>query len=523
MKDLSITDNATQAVAKINENFAERAIAAAGVNTQDVFLGYLEQNGNWVRQTCIVAAVAKGITYHFALPDAVVAKVEYGADNTLGSTSANISNGETLTLPTSAKANRISFARYTNGSVASLSVADATQMIADGKIRVYVDDADIITHNIAKEPMLRALAKLLNSGAASAAPLIAHISDTHGDAQRVKRFFDFCMRYGIDECVASGDIVMENHSDGSDYLFAAAEDTGCHVLMAIGNHEAEYTNSTLQIPNPSADENYGNHFAGHVADMGYHLNGDSDTTNRGYYYHDVPTKSLRFIVLDQYDGGVYGGGATTPSNGNMPKTQLEWFIATLKSTPAGYGVIVVMHSPENTIEGENKFFTTVPLSGSDSYSYANNGFYSDAKRPISKIIDAFISRSSFTDSFTVKVGGSSTGTITADFTSGVADGVEFICYLHGHRHQDRVGYLKKDTSGASLANNQLSINIVKGNAFGGFEDLPRYGVGVTQDAFNVYAIDRANKQVRIMRIGSNVKKDLTMRDYMVISYAPSNS
>jgi hypothetical protein len=207
----------------------------------------------------------------------------------------------------------------------------------------------------------------------------------------------------------------------------------------------------------------------------------------------------------------------------MNQTQITWFINTLKSTPANYGVIVSMHSPEsNIVDDGNKFFTTVPTTGNDgdAYSYADYGFYSDAARPISKIIDAFISRGSCSGMVSASYGGTQNVNISADFSSGVNTGVEFICYLNGHRHQDRIGFLKKDISGATLTNNQLNMNITAGFGIAGApDDIPRMGTGVTQDAFNVYAIDRVNKQVRIIRVGSNVKKDFTMRDYEVMNYA----
>lgn len=528
METLNITDNAERFVEKINTNFAEANSGGSNNGMQRVFLGPLEQNNSSVRMSCIIKPVDYGITYKFKLPDGISAVVNYGtSNNSTSSASSSITDGDTFTFPATACAYRITFSK----SGEMLALADVNTMVANGSIEITFEDLDVIAHNVDKEAMMFALAKMTyrqfpNSTGTNSeyyykkAPLIAHIGDPHGDAQRVYNFFKFCKHHGIDECVVSGDAVLYDGTDGSSYVFAAAAATGMHVIFTIGNHEA-------QGVTPAEAANFTRHIGTDKATENGYYKSAGVITDRGYYYHDITTKKIRIIVLDQYDGGVYGGGATTPSNGNMPKTQLEWFIATLKSTPAGYGVIVSMHSPESNIVNDgNKFFTAVPLSGNDGdcYSYADYGFYSDAKRPISKIVDAFISRSSLSDSYTVKVGGDSTGTITADFTSSVADGVEFIGYVNGHRHQDHIGYLKKDISGAAINNNQLCMNITAGFGIAGApDDIPRRGIGVIQDAFNIYAIDRANKQVRIMRIGSNVKKDLTMRDYMVISYAPSNS
>ena len=50
-------------------------------------------------------------------------------------------------------------------------------------------------------------------------------------------------------------------------------------------------------------------------------------------------------------------------------------------------------------------------------------------------------------------------------------------------------------------------------------DLPRGGVGPTQDAFNIYAVDRRNRTIKIARIGANITFGLDVRDYMSIPYA----
>ena len=55
--------------------------------------------------------------------------------------------------------------------------------------------------------------------------------------------------------------------------------------------------------------------------------------------------------------------------------------------------------------------------------------------------------------------------------------------------------------------------------FNELNDLGRMTDGETQDAFNVYVIDRTTKNVRIARIGADLPYDCSeKRDYMIIPY-----
>ena len=149
-----------------------------------------------------------------------------------------------------------------------------------------------------------------------------------------------------------------------------------------------------------------------------------------------------------------------------------------------------------------------------------------AGTPLKDIVDAFISRTTISTSFTQTITGGTTETITVsgDFTSGVASGVEFIAWMTGHTHNDIVGVYK------NTVNKQVMLNVTCGICYYGpsdyaylcnGSDIPRGSFGVTQDAINVYAIDRAKKEIRIARIGSNFTEAFTDRKCMVISYANS--
>lgn len=225
-----------------------------------------------------------------------------------------------------------------------------------------------------------------------------------------------------------------------------------------------------------------------------------------YYYTDFAAKKMRIIGLNQFQ---YGG--TIRENRYLKDDQIMWLIATLKSTPANYGILFLTHIPEHAwsvVTGYEKFWQNT--------LFFNDLMTNTTGSPIADIIDAFIGRTSISKSY-AQSGALTTLTVNANFSTGVNIGVEFIAYLNGHLHADRIGYLNNTTR------KQLVLNIVMGNAFTGqyrdaLGDLPRMQNTVCEDAFNVYGIDKAVGKVRVARVGSNVNYALEKRDFMTIPY-----
>ena len=96
--------------------------------------------------------------------------------------------------------------------------------------------------------------------------------------------------------------------------------------------------------------------------------------------------------------------------------------------------------------------------------------------------------------------------------------------MTGHFHQDTIGYLTRPSGDPK----QLVLNVTCGSSvYGGStykyladcSDVPRNQKDATQDAFNVYGIDRTAKCVRVARIGANLNHAMSERNYMIIPYA----
>lgn len=341
-------------------------------------------------------------------------------------------------------------------------------------------------------------------------PTFVHTSDVHGDYVRVKRFAEYAKRLGASMACLTGDITGYNiHADSNhfEWFHDILKNSGIQWGVCVGNHDSHVGSGSSAYT--MADEDLYDIFYDPIAsEIG-------NETGKLWYVKDMAAQKIRVISLDLYQaGGVWTYTYFT-------QEQLTWLCSVLASTPANYGVIILMHAQQLSVVKDNdypKFFQTV-RKGETAEHY--NAVDNDGD-PIGDIVNAFINKTTISKSYTQN-SGAETLTVSGDFT-GVASGVEFICYMTGHFHQDTVGYQPRPSGDPK----QLVLNVTCGcSVYGGgsykyladCSDLPRNPKDATQDAFNVYGIDRTAKTVRIARVGSTMNSAFELRDHMIIPYA----
>lgn len=392
---------------------------------------------------------------------------------------------------------RVSFRHSDNSTI---TAAEVKQLIADGKVYFEVEgEVDLDYTNSENYTAVESARKKLitSSPWCKNLPLIAHVSDLHGDITRMRNARRIADCFGVSALVNSGDSVMY-YGKGKCGFLKQYSDENVPLVFCVGNHESYPTGSETLF----AD------FVQPLVSLNGYKKNASDDADNCYYFRDLATEKIRFITLNYYNGGVYAG--------SLGQAQLEWFVSTLASTPEGYGVIVVVHSPEDRVDCPEALQTF--WQKERVVMFQEDGFYI-GNRPIMKIIDGFISKSSGTESYTNSTDGEVS--VAYDFTS-MNTGVEFICYMTGHRHDDWVGYYTRST------NKQLSLGITCGialnsmfqnTAWANESDLGRGdGSGPSQDAVNIYAIDRDAGAIRIVRIGANITTSLEERNVLTIPY-----
>jgi len=491
----------------------------------------LTSNNTIAQATSVICVPYLGVKYEVEMPNGWQASIKYGVTYNVAATSSWVTKGN-IELPRGSNddimCQKLQI-KKSNG--ATITLNDVAAIIDDVHIRYKRLDGTILERNYQSEQYVKAAMTRLHYtsdnirvvGGLHSMPVITHVSDLHGDMKRFENAVDYSKYIGADVVIASGDSVLYNREDGTSYLKDVIDKKPIRFVTAIGNHEVQ-ANTETRWTNTQI-------FNAFVSD--YVVQGDykKDTTtpaDAAYYYVDIANYNLRIIVLNQFNDGYMGAYGVA---GSLGQTQITWFCNTLLSTPQDYGVIIVLHAQEekaSTPSIMSAWNQTVTQYGGDedTGNQYPNGIKSSSFEPIRKIVDAFISNGSLNDTYT-EGASNETITLSVDFST-VATGVEFICYLCGHRHKDNIGYID------NAVNPQLVLNIASSNchyqryaglAFATEEDIPRGDRGVTQDAFNVYAIDRINKVVKIARVGSGVNFEGIERRFLIASYTtiPSNS
>ena len=393
-----------------------------------------------------------------------------------------------------------------------LSVADITAFVQEGKLAIYYkENEDVVLANTDCEKYVRAAMRKFTNVRADDAdldvfPMLLHTSDIHGDVIRTKRFMDYADSLGVDASLISGDMAAYRGHDRVYFVNNLDSHSKTPTFICMGNHDSGKFGDFA-----TAEGQYNSVMK--VLMERYECETNSEETYPTYYYKDFTAKRIRLISLNLYEEGRK---YATSTNCFISKKQIDWLIATLASTPANYGVVLMYHSPESEIEKDvnrGAFYQDSVASDYQSDSITGG--------PIVKIIDAFITKSAVSGSFTQTNNSDQTVTVSysADFSS-LNSGVEFVAHICGHEHCDFIGYY------AAGSERQLVLNVTCGCCLYGTDylglahlsDLPRGGVGVTQDSFNFYAIDRARGVVKVARIGSNTNFDGQDRKFAVMPY-----
>lgn len=342
-----------------------------------------------------------------------------------------------------------------------------------------------------------------------------HISDIHGDAERMKRAIAFAnSQNNIAAILATGDFSQsEWTSDGFEKCFTELYQTAnIPMLPVIGNHDVGLKK---KIYNPAnSNQAVGARF---ISPFMTALGCVQGGTDAGYYYKDFSLFKVRLIVVNEYEMPRVPNAGNTELKYSIwgryfSQEQADWLVSTLNSVQSGWSVIIATHQLIDVFSKyDNEFKGAVNYSNAD-VELAQVGMMQD-------IVDAYIAKGTLTKTYSVS-GADTTEvpdvSVDADFTGANGD---FICYINGHTHNDGTG----QSSYAQAK--QVNINVTTGSANVSnqavYDDLYRDNDTIAQDAFNLVAFDTINKKIRMLRIGANVTMDMKRRDYALIPYSQS--
>ena len=449
-------------------------------------------------------------------------------------------------------------------------------VLADGKVRlheavsdsVYVRGTQVAGEGTLTE-VLDELAGSAPGGQERHRVSLLHISDNHH-----KNTEDISQAWGIKKleqvleddtaneialAVHTGDLGSQAATMSQNVILAKMvgelgvlngwnkDNPGKPILFVKGNHDAI---DSIRYESDHADGNAGDNpgtmetksteqysrvIMGNLVTWGDDFsvtwkNGTTETKQAGYWYKDVLYSGvkLRIIGLDEYQRTVGTPASSDYTNSQYyrkvySQEQIDWLIATLKSTPSDAYIILLHHQPVYGHHPESVVnnFTHHGIFGQEydtDKKYDGDMFTYGVETDVTvHIIDAYQRKALWSDSNYPSGAEGVTLNIVADFRDTTP--AKFACHLSGHVHGDFCEYVPGYPLQLSLT--VMSDNPRAGRYYESYSDLVRStdSSDAASYAFNKVTIDADRDVVRVERIGantlksaSNVNDDGTKRD-----------
>ena len=338
---------------------------------------------------------------------------------------------------------------------------------------------------------------------------LLHFSDLHADALNLTRIVEFHQHYSdyIDDVIATGDIIMDQHTDSFEFWHNCGADS---FLLSTGNHEYYLRSDTEghTYENVTPLEVYNKFFAPYISNWGTVVfPSDANAVGKCYYYKDYADKKIRLVVLDNMAN-------MNPDARPNTDVQATWLAGVLESARlSDYHVICAIHIGSTLMEPFETAFMSrrVTIGNTDEGTSGAN-------------------RKSFTEFYALR-------NAVEQF---IDDGGHFVAWIAGHRHSDAAGILYSEEEG-HLSTHQAMVCVA--TAAGGITTPPPTGVnGNTyisghvwwiiprgddsdrmdgtkgQDCLNLYAVDTKRMILSVHRIGCDLDKYGRHKGNLVYDY-----
>ena len=287
---------------------------------------------------------------------------------------------------------------------------------------------------------------------------ILHCSDNHASNAQIEELVELKEHYGtyIDDMIHTGDSVQAwfNEPSGNIWDWSGF---GNKIMNVIGNHDAWVSPSGT--PNATASQCYQKFFAPYISEWGL----TQYTENICYYYKDYAVQNVRLIVLD----GMH-----------WDSSQLSWLTNVLNDAKTNsMHVIIASHF--------------LPCSYRDLVDAPDSGFNSLDDTPTDNMYlnsEAYAAVQTF-----------------------IENGGIFVCWMAGHVHTDYMGFVPNTNKKqfAYAVNDSLWQSSGNGDRTSGTK---------ARWAADLIGIDVTSRELKFVRIGMDLDRNLRKIDTLVYSY-----
>jgi hypothetical protein len=308
----------------------------------------------------------------------------------------------------------------------------------------------------------------------------------------------------LDCGICLGDIIAANHTEDAEWYVRGVLASEKPFLTVLGNHDlGNSAEAAISATTQMAFDKFVRPVAEKIGAAG---------VDKPYYVRCFEDYKIAIIVLHAYDtpNGLDENGNYAVHRGMemLSQAQVDWLVDTLLAIPADYHVAICMHSfPYGSVAEPGSWTQAGKDLGPASWDKA----YFEA--PIlPDLLQAWSTGIACRGSYAPRYANLPCITVDCDF-SGRGEG-HFIGYFVGHYHRDVIAHSDKYPSQRIIA-----FASAANDAWQNYDcDLPRAEGTKAEDLLTVCSIDTAKREIRLVRVGSNITMEMTERTYTVVKY-----
>ena len=329
-------------------------------------------------------------------------------------------------------------------------------------------------------------------------------TDVHGCGEQFASAIEYLNYYEAIDCgICLGDIQPGNYAQENEWFVNCVQQSQKPFLSVLGNHDlGNSTSATISATQKMAFERFILPVADKIGVKGL---------DKPYYLRKFDAYKIAVLVLNTYEApeDLNEDGDFILHRGYeaFSKAQVDFIVKALAEVPTDYHLIVAMHSFPYKVELTDSVWTQLGA----KVAGANGNNYEGDLLP--DILNAWINGEEFQAEYLPKKEGVlPTLSVSCDFTARGKG--EFVGYFIGHHHRDMLGSCQK-YPGQKIVYFASTAMDTWQNANC---DLARAENTKAEDLLTVVSVHTEKKEVRLVRVGSNITNTLVDRTFIAIPY-----
>ena len=331
------------------------------------------------------------------------------------------------------------------------------------------------------------------------------VTDVHGSETQMRSAIAYLNHYdAFDGGICLGDIMPAHFNSPADWYVDAVLSANKPFYTVLGNHDhGNSADATLAATPKMAFDKF-------IAPTREKM--EMPALDQPYYCKLFEKYGVALVVLngnDTPDGTDEKGNYKIHRGVEMyGQAQIDWLVRTLAEIPEGYHLLLASHT---FLHAHDVVECAFSQKGKRlNWSHSGNPYHDTEL--LTDIIHAWTCGTRLSGVYTPIREDLPAITVDVDF-SARGEGI-FVAHLIGHFHRDTIARSKKYPEQMIVSLISTANDVWQNHAC----DLPRAAGTKAEDAITAVTVDTGARELRLVRIGSNMTMDLTERTYIALPY-----